>query len=209
MISKSINLMTCFVLLVIIFYLSSCTPPKLTFPKDMDLTLTEPGDKIPLKAALFFNQEFKNAKYIIHQRQFLYNVMPVGDALCYSSEKIMKNIFQQVVILDTTDRPDSPVDKYDVIIAPEVVTLDYAVEGELFSSFADMLTVIKWNISSPEGKEIYSTTIKTSEEKIAKVRKIKTMEEAIKPSLKENFQKAQEDIYTNRWWQNQWWKEKK
>lgn len=197
-----------FLYLSIILYLTSCaTTEQITIPKEINISSAELSNKIPLRAGLYFNQDFRNAKYPMHIRQYLFGTASTGDALCNSSEKIMRNIFQEILIVDPLEKTSAPATKkYDVIIAPEVVKLDYELESAPFKYWCIVQTVIKWNIASPEGKEIYVSTIKSDEVKIYKP---DNREVCIKQSLENNFQKAQEDIYTNSWWKNQWWRNNK
>ncbi len=194
-----------FSLLFIILYLSACAAERVTLSKDINITSIELGNRIPLKAGLYFSQGFGNAKYHIQTRHGVAEIVSVGDALRNSSEKIMRNIFQEIVILDPLDVSASQSTKeYDVIVAPEVLKMDYEIENVPFKTWFIVHTVIKWHIASPEGKEIYSSTIKSDEVKIDKP---KYLEVCIKESLENNFQKAQEDIYVNNWWKKQWWKD--
>lgn len=95
--------------------------------------------------------------------------------------------------------------KYDIIVSPEAVTLDYLEECADLPSvpkcWCTAQTVIKWNITSPEGKEIYTSAVKSDEVKIYRSRKA---ERCIIPSLKNNFEKAREDIYSSGWWKLEW-----
>jgi hypothetical protein len=139
-------------------------------------------------------------------RSYSAKTVDAGDTLCKSSRKIMENIFQKTVMLDSTGSiPGLSSKKYDVIIAPEVVKLEYATEQHGINAYCLVQTIIKWNISTPEGKEVYVATIKSDEVKM-RIYKQQDAEECIKLSIKSNFQKAQEDIYSSGWWKKQWWK---
>lgn len=198
-------LLSSFLQLSFLLYLSACAAERVTLSKDINITSIELGNRIPLKAGLYFSQGFGDAKYHIQTRQPAGEVVSVGDALRNSSETIMRNIFQKIVILDPLDVSGSQsTKKYDVIVAPEILRMDYEIESVPFKTWFIVHTIIKWNIASPEGKEIYSSTIKSDEVKIDKP---KHLEVCIKESLENNFQKAQEDIYVNNWWKKQWWKE--
>jgi hypothetical protein len=192
-------------LLFIILYLSACATENVSLSKDINIASIELGDRIPLKAGLYFSQMFRNAKYEIQAEQRFGEVVSVGDALQDGSEKIIRNIFQEMLILEPLDSTFSePAKKYDVIVAPEVIKMDYEIATKPFKTWFIVHTVIKWNIASPEGKEIYVSTIKSDE---VETDKPKHLEVCIKESLENNFQKAQEDIYKSNWWKNQWWKD--
>lgn len=190
--------------LLVILYLTSCATGQLTIPKEIDIPSTELSNKIPLKAGLYLSQYFRTLKAPLQIKKIVFDYISVGDTFCNSSEKIMKNIFQEVIILDPMESPsDSTTKKYDVIVAPELFILETDLLGSTrFNYWCLAQTVIKWKIASPEGKDIYISTVKSDEIKIHKGEFV----ECIKLSLKDNFQKAQEDIYMNSWWKKQWWK---
>lgn len=199
--SKFRTLMVNLLELSTIFCLASCATT-MTIPKEIDIAATEVRDKIPLKAALYLSQGFRNAKYLMWGE-----TVPVGDALCHGSETIIKNIFREMIVLGSTDvlSPKSS----EVIVTPEVVSLEMSQCPSVFlkGMTCSLNTVIKWNIVSPEGKEIYASTVRSDQANIYRIgnpRKIQP--QFIEMSLKNNFQKAQEDIYTNAWWKTHWWK---
>jgi hypothetical protein len=193
-------------LLSIILSLTSCaTNEPVLIPNNIDITSTEFNNKIPLRAGLYLSQQYRNAFYPIRQIQVFIGTALAGDALSYNSEKIMRNIFQEVIILDSMGNIPGLADrKYDVIVSPEIVTLRSDLGGSTrWTCWCLAQTSIKWNIVSPEGKEIYISTIKSDEIKIPKGYYV----DCIQTSLKDLFQKSQEDIYKNNWWKKQWWKE--
>jgi hypothetical protein len=179
-------------------------------PNAISITSVEPSMKIPLDAGLYLSQAFRNAKYpvIWYGKHFTQTVF-VGDTFYNSSKEIIENIFQNTVMLDSMEgMPDLSSKKYDVVIAPEVVKLVYSTEKGGFGgldNYCIVQTTIKWNIASPEGKDVYTTTIKGDEVKI-RLKKFKDNENCIKRSIESNFQRAQEDIYSSGWWKKQWWK---
>ena len=197
-------------LLSIMLFLTSCAMEQLVIPKDIDITSINLSDKIPLKAGLYLSQDFRDAIYPIHfWGGVAFATAFAGDALCNSSEKIMQNIFQEVMILDSTNKaPERTSQKYDVIIAPQIVNLDYEIRTSGLTGWHIVQTVIKWDIASSDGKEIYAGTMKSDEIRVKNPGKSNRIDLCLKPSLKDNFQKAQEDIYTNGWWKKQWWKER-
>lgn len=205
--SKSLILILLYPSIILCF--TSCER-QIIIPNEISITSVEPSIKIPLNAGLYLSQGFRGAKYpvILYGKYFTQTVF-VGDTFYNSSKKIMENIFQSTAILDPIESiPDLSSKKYDVIIAPEVVNLVYSTEkGELsgLDTYCFVQTTIKWMIASPEGKDVYATTIKSDGVKI-KLKKFKDNEECIKRSIKSNFERAQEDIYSSGWWKKQWWK---
>ncbi len=205
--SKFKTLILCFLQVVIISYLTSCASTKeIAISKDVNISSKELGNRIPLKAGLYFSQGFSNAKYPIHMQHIYYGAASAGDALRNGSEKVVRTIFREALILEPLNSATTqPIEKYDVIVAPEILTLDYEAGGKPFEKmWCKVQTVIKWNIASPEGKEIYSSTIKSDEVKPEP----EIPEVCIKQSIENNFQKAMEDLYTSNWWKKQWWKDK-
>jgi hypothetical protein len=198
--------------LSIMLFLTSCAmTEQLTIPKDIDITPIKLSAKIPLRVGLYLSEDFRNATYPMHLWQGGYfGSAFAGDALCNSSEKIMQNIFQEVIILDSTKKvSETTSQRYDVIIAPQIVNLDYEIRTSGLTGWHIVQTVIKWDIASYDGKDIYIGTMKSDEIRVKNPGKSGRIELCLKPSLKDNFQKAQEDLYTNGWWKKQWWKDSK
>lgn len=202
--SKFRTLMANLVQLWTILCLASCATTPMTIPKEIDIAATEVSDKIPLKVGLYLSQNVRNAKYLSHVRQIEGGSFSAGDTLCYGSEKIMKNIFRETTILDSSDVLSAK--SCDVIVSPEVITLDIECYGKfLKGNTCAVQTVIKWNIVSPGGKEIYTSTVKGDDTNIYVRSGIRMWQQFIEMSIKNSFQKAQEDIYTSVWWKKQWW----
>jgi hypothetical protein len=186
-----------------ILFLASCTI-NVTIPKEIGLTSAGLSNKIPLKAGLYLTNEFKNARYPLRGGERVFGLFSVGDALSSNSENIIRDVFQETVTLGPTEITSASLSqKCDVVITPEVVRLHFEEEPTI-PARAVVQTIIKWNIVSPAGKEIYSTTIKSDDITIYRPRG--KVERTIVQSLKDNFEKAREDIYTSAWWKKQWWK---
>lgn len=138
---------------------------------------------------------------------YYFTTIHIGEAFSANSEKMLKNIFQQVVIIDQMDT-DLSEKNIDVIVAPEIldiITSQFKVPaGEKSRKLVSQMT-IRWDIGSPDGKIIYTTMIMG--EAILKFLKrwtVSANEELEKENmlrlLKDQFSKAQEDIYSNKWW---------
>ena len=113
-IMKSKTLIVNFFLLTIILYLPSCATTTVVIPKEIDITSTGPSNKIPLKAALYLNQGLRNATYTMHTDKIFFGVASAGDALCNNSEKIVRNIFQEIIMRDGIEKTsDSSSKNYD------------------------------------------------------------------------------------------------
>jgi hypothetical protein len=175
-----------------------------TVQKEIGFTPATITNKIPLKGGLYLTNEFRKAQYPMRAKQMVFGVASVGDALTNNTEKLISDIFQETMTLDRTEITSAPLSqKCDVVITPEVVRLHFEVESTI-PARAIIQTIIKWNIVSPEGKEIYSTTIKSDDITVSRPRGKE--ERSIVQSLRDNFEKAREDIYGSGWWKKQWWK---
>jgi hypothetical protein len=190
-------------LFVLSFFLYSCASPQfsrinVSMPKDFELSNAEIKDKIPLRAGLYLKPDMKN--YVkkgpigsaVTHTSFL-----MGDALCGGSEKMLRNIFKDVLIIDHMES-DLSVRNIDVIVTPDLV----GMTGKL---------VIKWNIVSLDGKIIYVNTI-TGEAtpKMSWSFTSAGIEEDERNNMllivKDQFRKAQDDLYNSGWWKKQWWR---
>ena len=97
-----------FLVILNILYLTSCATEQIIIAKDVNIPSIELGNRIPLKAGLYFSQEFSNAKYSIHARQYFGGTVSAGDALRYGSETIIRNVFQETLLLDPLDSAPGP-----------------------------------------------------------------------------------------------------
>jgi hypothetical protein len=184
--------------------LVSCVSVRLSVPiKPLDVAPLV--DKIPLKAALYLSPSYKAAQAPIGTRNGgIIGSAFVGDALCDASEKMAKNIFQDVVMLDQMGNTSDS--HYDVIIAPQLVKFEYEFAADMISGHYKIQNTVKWVITTPDGKEIYQNTV--SSDKITLPRRCSRemwFSETTK-TIKDQIQKAQNDIYSNGWWKNPWWK---
>lgn len=214
---KKLILLSILIILILNLLLSCATvfsKLKVIVPKDSELTKGEVENKIPLIVGLYLKPHIKNYTYEGKSldKMYYFTTIHIGEAFSANSEKMLKNIFQQVVIIDQMDT-DLSEKNIDVIVAPEIldITSQFKVPaGEKSRKLVSQMT-IRWDIGSPDGKIIYTTMIMG--EAIVKFLKrwtVSANEELEKENmlrlLKDQFSKAQEDIYSNKWWKNQWWK---
>lgn len=186
----------------------SCSgDPARTIPRDFGMQNAEIRDKIPLRAGLYLTPSFKNFSYRYAWAHPVYVLISMGVALEGGSIRALKNIFKEVVLIDGIDL-DPLKEKIDVVVTPEIVMVEVKHGASTYER--DVRTSIKWSIVSVEGKEIYMNTV-TGEGsfKIAMTRS-RTRDEAVAGytrALQDHFLKAQDDIYSSKWWTRQWWKE--
>jgi hypothetical protein len=160
-------------------------------------------NKIPLRACLYLSEAYRTGTLImIGENKRIIPAANAGDALCNCSEKTVRSLFQDVVVLDSLkDSGSSTLNSCDVIVTPQLVKFEVRA-GERHLLLVDFYSqnTITWTIVSPDGKEIYKNTIMSDDIK---------GKDGVMISLKDQSQKAQQDIYTNGWWKKQWWKDSK
>jgi hypothetical protein len=184
----------------------ACAAPLITLPKDFEMSAQAIKDKIPLNAGLYLKPSFRN-----YTSKYGYTYM-MGDALSSGCERMIRNIFQDVILIDEMDTNLS-LRNIDVIVVPEVISISYyqlkAVEGYRTRQGFDRMT-IRWDIVSPGGKNIYTTTI-ANELIYESIKSLIITEETGKERmlllLNNQFRKAQDDIYLGGWWKKQWWRD--
>ena len=210
--------------ILVVLCITSCavSPVKMSAFREFDVPKVEINNKIPLRAGLYLSQGFKNASFYSFPKGRGIKANPIashhsfiGDALISSSQKAVKNIFQDVVILDGKENDvELKAKQIDMIVTPELVKVDSIFLAYFSFTECDytIKTLVKWTIASLAGVELYSNTITSDEIRIT-VKKPITQEEKLKEaiilSLQDNFKRAQEDIYSSGWWKNQWWKNSK
>lgn len=206
--------------IMIIPCLCSCatifTKYTVTLPKDIDLTMGEVKDEIPLTAGLRLSPQFR--ELVLIERSILV-VQPTthhcGEAFSNNCQKMLANIFQHVVLVDPPATTPPSVD-IDVIVVPMWLRTGFqekVPEGEKDAALMHQMT-IKWDVTSPDGKAVYTTTILAeipvpigfAGSSLTKAGVEKIREKEMLDLFRVQFHKAQDDIYKNTWWKNPWWK---
>ncbi len=217
-------------LLFVPFILCSCASPQFTkievkIPNDFKMNDTEIMEKIPLVAGLFLKSYIKNFIYKgsaepipLMQRVSFF----MGAPLCAGSERILKNIFKDVVVIYQSEI-NLFGQNIDVIVTPElsesnlsrqnidVIVTPELIEIKRFRYNTKMRLIMKWNIASIDGKNIYFNTI-TGEVEPQPIYKFtasgieEKQRENMIALINDHFLKAQTDLYSNGWWKKQWWK---
>jgi hypothetical protein len=189
----------------------SHVPQHWTVPREINVPSTTMRDKIPLYAGLYIAPQLRTLRIpqdstVPIERANIF----VGDALAFNAERIVTSIFEGVVILDAMEGPASSTGRqYDVIVVPQLQRIRNVrgTDGWLAQ------TVLKWNVLSPDGKEIYLSTIASDEVTRALGYTNQTMCDnrlaAIVASIQDHFQKARTDLYTSGWWKTPWWRASK
>jgi len=185
---------------------SGCVAPlgvrtHVTIPKDVGTRNLEVQEKIPLRAGLYCTPALKNASFTGARAW-----ASMGEALCFGSERVARNIFGHFVLVEDT-AADLSKKNVDVVVTPELIEVRPRTDKEAFV----MNVVMNWNIASTDGKQIYSTRI-TGEgtPKVVVAWTQSQLEEnfvnSLIPAIQDQFTKAQEDLYSSGWWKNRWWK---
>lgn len=197
---------------VIFVSLCSCASPHLTISKDFDIPEKQIDQKIPFRVGLYFTPGFKSYRQVLYP----YNGdFFAGDAFCSGSERILRGIFKDVILLDLPNTTQQS--NVDIVINPEVIRLDnvqHSNEKE-FIFHVDF----RWNILSPDGKIIYTNLIKAELVEPAgqviyfgfesPTKRSENFMQFYMIAIRNQFQKAQNDIYSTSWWKDPWWTKKK
>ena len=159
--------------------------------------------KIPLRAGLYLSPFVQRAKRFYWFGIRNQGTIFLGEALSANANGIMRNVFQDVIVIDTME---SNLDRCDVIVTP--ILSEIYMRGILSWTGPpnDFIfhVAIKWVIATPDGREIYANLIKSEEVKLSASDEAK--KQGFVQTLRSQFELAQEDIYTNGWWRTQWWK---
>jgi len=175
---------------------------RIVVSKDLNIP-SQTDTKIPFRVGLKLMPEF--TEFVYKPKS---NAAPViiGDVLRTGSETVCRNIFDEVVLIEP---PSSRALQIDVVVIPTCQGVEYHV--------VDRATIrvrsrFLWRIMTPDGKEIYSTTvIGEAVRKVSTTVMASTMEreqgEVYFLSLQDQFRKAQNDLHSGGWWKNTWWKQ--
>lgn len=194
-----------FSVLIPLVFLSSCGTAnnRVILLEDLTIDRPEVRDKIPLKAGLHITSVLKNYSHFTYGGEYK---VAVGEAVTGGSERMLKGIFREVVLLD--DGKDLSWTGVDVVVTPEIASMQWVWLGPMM---VKIHIAIKWYIVTLEGKSIYMNTFKS--EYRGKVpfwdeSRKKMYAESYTQSFHDHFIMAGEDLYNNRWWAKQWWRDK-
>jgi hypothetical protein len=194
------------VLLFVMCCLGSCTinRPVFVIPPDSAIISNGQTNKIPFRACLFISTAVKNLAIP------LYSPIPndadgdlfLGKAIESNSNALLNNIFENVRQIDILAmHSDDVAQECDVCVSPQISKLE--------NDWTYVQLDISWNITSPDGRQVYASIIKGSRiehgTRMLKATRHEGKRESLALALKENFQKAQQDLYSNEWWRNPWW----
>jgi hypothetical protein len=162
--------------------------------------------KIPLKAELYISPAFRTTQTPLFIGATKFGDIYVGEALSDAVEEMVRNLFQEVIILvDTGNAQNSTLPDYDVLVVPEVKKFEFRHVPRGFTAKWATQNIIIWSITSQKGRQIYQNEIVSDEVRISSFDPKNP--ESIIQSFKDQLLKAQEDLYSNGWWKKQWWKD--
>jgi len=117
------------------------------------MVATRKEDKIPLRAGLILKPEYQ--KLIAPKLSFENQTVHMGGAFFAGCERMLGNIFQDVIVIDQEG-------KYgvDVIVTPEITKWEKGMRLSSENTFPIWMD-IRWKILSPAGKLIYLNTVKS------------------------------------------------
>ena len=149
----------------------------------------ETGNKINLKAMLYLNEEFRNAKWEDKPIGWEPNVIHLGDNFAINAENLTKTIFLDVTVISSENEITKT--KGDVILAPKVISAKQ--NRPLWTWHDSTLTVaVEWTLKDLENNVLWITTIKG--EGIAKLMKD---EERVKSLVDDLFGKSYKAIISS------------
>jgi len=184
---------------------TSFTRVNVSAPKDFELSNKPVDKKIPLRAALYIDQQVKVYEYV-GQPLIEPGKIFLGDCIASGCERTLKNIFNDVIILDSM-ADDSWSGRADVLVRAEkikMVLLNKPKKDSIL--FHNVIqTSMKWNILNPQNSELYTNVIVSEEEsKPVYGFTVSGLEEGMRnhlfAQLRVQFQKTQEEIYSSGWW---------
>jgi hypothetical protein len=195
---KRYLLISAFMILTIL--LASCSQKHYseTIPKEFQMIALGKEKKIPLRAGLSLKPEYQ--KLIAPKFYYENQTVHMGEAFYAGCERMLKNIFQDVIVIDAERKQE-----VDIVVSPEIAWWQKEQKLSSDNTFPIYLN-IKWNISTPDGKLVYLNTIKSlTRPKISRTAswgetRREDLKEAYVMSLNDQLLQAQEDIYSSKWW---------
>jgi len=209
--------------LIFIAFLSSCgyllgysplwphSRINIVVPKDFEIQLPERHRIIPLRVGLYLSTKFKNYTLLDFSGDVNINPRPgdifIGEALSSGCERMLKNLFTEIIIIDPLEANFSNKN-IDIIIIPEVVKIITVVKKNWTTAPSSfwVQTIIKWNTFSCNGDYIYVNTIKaegiqTFEYPYYYEARQEDLTKGYILAIQDQLRKAQEDLYSNKWWE--------
>jgi hypothetical protein len=194
MLSKPGRILVTILLWALSFCLLSCAGKQysLKAPRDFQMSATAKENKIPFRAALYTQPVSKVTQG--------WGTIDLEEAFSDGCERMLKNIFREVILIKYTENH-----KYDVMVKPEIIKWE---RESLSTKFWINMDVV-WNIYSPRGKTILSNIVKSGVE--SKVSAVSTFETKVNEimagyvaALNDQLLKAQDEIHSGKWWNSQW-----
>jgi hypothetical protein len=155
------------------------------------MTATAKENKIPLRAALYLETVPAIAEG--------WGTMDLDKAYSSGCERMLKNIFREVVLIKQVKKQE-----FDVLVKPRIFRWDRSAVGTRFWVYMDVV----WVVLSPEGKTIYSNAVKNAIEH--NVSALSTSETKVNDimtgyvmALNDQLLQAQDDLYSSKWWTRQ------
>jgi hypothetical protein len=192
---------------VLLVFLVSCSsgPIRMDISKD-HLKVIPPDGKIPLKVGLYLSPAFRDTQTPLFIGRTQFGGIYVGMALTDATERMVRGLFEEVVVLDRMGDPrNSNSHGCDVVVTAEVKSFYFRHVPKLYTAKWATQNVVVWSVISPEGKEIYHNEIASDEVRISWLDPKNP--EAVERIFNEQLKRAGNDLYTNGWWLTQWWKE--
>lgn len=202
---KKSALMSLFVVVLLSSCATSVTRVQVAARNDFELSNKPVDKKIPLHAALYIDPQIINYEYFGQPYMEPGNITP-GAALLSASEKTLKNVFDNVILLESATDTEWKRSA-DVLVRAESVKMLYLNKPKKDSAlFHNVIqTSMKWTIVNSQNITLYTNVIiSEAEMKTIYCFTISCMEEEMRNHLVEpikvHFQKTQDELYSSGWW---------
>lgn len=178
------------IVLVILLFLSACTHIY-TFTKDFEMPAIE-TKKIPLRVGLYLQADFCQ---FVFKKDYKFGdkyVFQIGEALCSSTEKMLKLIFSEVVNLESPEVNKSH--GINALVIPQIVSVGYMQPAWRLLQDDEVIIKVKYTFFNTNKKIIWVDTFQG----IARGKdRLKCMQFAVE----EQFRRALEGILSSKCWE--------
>jgi hypothetical protein len=198
----------------VMIFLSSVTTCSTVPPRET--RDTKEIHKIPFRAGLYISPDFLNYTYKKSAetgdgRKFVTTACEVGEFLRNGSERLVRNIFQEAIILSSKD--DAKTQNVDVVLSPEIQSVDVVkplLTGggwPLPEPHIKALFITKWTVTDQNGIVKWVGTYE-GEGKVGTGSSLllywftggKKSCECVQLAIEDQFGKALEGITSSNWW---------
>ena len=195
MASKILNIVA---LLGILLFLTSCSIFKYTAPKDFKMPVLT-TNKIPLRIGLYIPPDVRYYKITEKQQNYTFHFQ-IGDALCDGIERMLRIVFDDIVILESSD---FDVTKHGIkaVVVPKIVSGNFRLSAAAFGEGTGFIIRVKYTAIDSSKRVLWVDTFEGKSRKrqpVFRVREVYT--DCMRLSLEDHFHNALEGILLSKWW---------